>query len=321
MRQLCNRLTTTLFPSVDLQQLCDAYRGEGEIDLPRELIDNIMRYNDLQTLKACSLTSRTFYSAARPLIHRRMVLRMSSAACTLPPFSTGTYARQADMLHAQYLSAAESRGLLRYGYVREVSLEFAKVVHPERVLQLRQLRALETVHTLTIKSLDLHQILPIFDDCFSQFVPTLRSLYLQDTSCESVHQLMGFICRFPHLEDLELIDLSGPENLWSTSGPPRSEEPRPQQPLPLGGHLVLKGTPHLVQSLLDLQDDICFHSIEVSGSEKGLAKLLVASSSTLEVLKIRYCESCKSCIRPRFWRAINCHRFSHFAHPSPSFGR
>jgi len=26
-------------------------------------------------------------------------------------------------------------------------------------------------------------------------------------------------------------------------------------------------------------------------------------------------------IRPRFWRAINRHRFSHFAHPSPSFGR
>jgi len=42
--------------------------------LPRELIDEIMRYSDLRTLKSCSLTSRAFYSAARPLIHRRLVL-------------------------------------------------------------------------------------------------------------------------------------------------------------------------------------------------------------------------------------------------------
>jgi len=47
--------------------------------LPRELIDEIMRYNDFQALKECSLTSRTFYSAARPLIHARMTLGIGSA--------------------------------------------------------------------------------------------------------------------------------------------------------------------------------------------------------------------------------------------------
>ena len=33
-----------------------------------------------------------------------------------------------------------------------------------------------------------------------------------------------------------------------------------------------------------------------------------------------YIPLCMNVIRPRFWRAINRHRLSHFAHPSPSFG-
>jgi len=43
-----------------------------------------------------------------------------------------------------------------------------------------------------IESLTLSQILPIFDSCFSQFIPTLRSLSLgQSTRCDDVHQVMG----------------------------------------------------------------------------------------------------------------------------------
>ena len=52
-----------------------SYHSKGEMGLPRELINMIMRYtSDLQTLKSCSLASRAFYSAARPLIHSKMVL-------------------------------------------------------------------------------------------------------------------------------------------------------------------------------------------------------------------------------------------------------
>ena len=266
--------------------------------LPRELVDGIMRYNDLQTLKNCSLTSKAFYSAARPLIHRRMALGVGSLlrGCSYQRLTIDTVRDQADVFHARYLSAAEERGLLRYGYVREVDLDL-RAGNPEDILQLRQLRALETVDTLTIQLLDLHQFLPIFGRCFSQFVPTLRSLALEDARCENAHQLMEFVCRFPHLDDLALIKPCGPGGSGFVNAPPWSEGPRPQQHLPFSGHLVLNGTGPLVQCLLDLPGGVRFHSISTSSCLKDLAKLLGACSSTLKVLRI-FCFERGKCSTP-----------------------
>ena len=190
-------------PSVDLQEICDSYHDEGEMGLPRELIEEIMRYNGLQTLKSCSLTSKAFYSAVRPLIHRRLVLGIGSAFLG-PHVPRDPTLEQANVPHAYYLSATENHGLLRYGYVRELYLNLC-FGNPEDILQLKQLRTLETVHTLTIRHLIPGEVLPTFDRCFSQFVPTLRSLSLERARCENGHRLMQFVCQFPHLDDLAII--------------------------------------------------------------------------------------------------------------------
>jgi len=266
--------------------------------LPRELINEIMRYNDRQTLESCSLTSRAFYSAARPFVHSRMALGIRSLvhgshSVMAPRYGPGNW-DQADVFHACHLSAAEERGLLRYGYVREVHLDLG-VGNPEKVLQLQHLLALGTVHTLTIQRLDLHKILPIFDRCFSQFVPTVRSLGLESTHCDDANQLLEFACRFPHLDDLKLVNPCGPgDSLRLVDAPSGSKGPRPQRPLPFGGHLVLRGGSSLVQCLLDLPGGIRFRSIEIDSDQKDSAKLLVACSSTLEVLNICCFESCRS---------------------------
>ena len=295
MRRFRGWFAATYFPSADLQKLCDSYHVKGEMGLPRELIDEIMRYNDLQTLKKCSLTSRALYSAARPLIHSRLVLEMMSVVrgppLDIPP--SATYSSRVDVFFARYLSMAEERGLLRYGYVREVHLDLG-ISNPENLLQLQQLRSLETVHTLAIESLTLPKILPIFDRCFSQFVPTLRSLRLETTSCENSHQLLEFVCRFPRLDDLTLISPRCLDGSRFVSAPPGSEGPRPQDPLPFRGHLTLRGIVPLIQCLLDLPGGIRFRSIEADSHLKDLAKLLVACSSTLEVLRICCMESSKS---------------------------
>ena len=205
--------------------------------LPREIIDEIMRYNNLQTLKACSLTSRSFYSAARPMIHKRLVLGMGSAirGSSRKRLSSKVYLDQAEVFHARYLSAAEERGLLRYGYVQEVCLDL-NISNPENVLQLQQLRALETVHTLTIERLNLRKILPVFDRCFSQFVPTLRSLRLGTTWCSDAHKFTEFICRFPRLDELALVNsfvMTDPDHILGLpSALPRPEGHRSQQLLP-----------------------------------------------------------------------------------------
>jgi len=261
---------------VDLQGICNSYHDEGAMGPPRELIDEIMRYIDLQTLESCSLTSKAFYSAARPLIHRQLVL------------GTGSYFHvpcdpildQANVPHAFYLSATEKLGLLRYGYVQELYLDLT-YGEPEEILQLKQLQALKTVHTLTIRLLDLHKVLPIFDRCFSQFVPTLQSLSLKHIRSENGHGLRELICRFPHLDDLVIIGCG------LAVVPPGSKGPRPQQPLPFRGRLVLDGFGSLVQSLLDFPGGIHFHTIRACSHLKDLAKLLVACLPTLEVLTIR----------------------------------
>jgi len=260
--------------------------------LPRELIDEIMRYNDLQTLENCSLTSKAFYSAARPLIHRRLVLGMRSAHPRLHVLCDSIL-DQTDVRYAPYLSATETIGLLRYGYVQELDLDLS-FGQPEDILQLKQLRALKTVHTLKIRSLDLDKVLPLFDRCFSQFVPTLRSLSLRKTWCEDIHKLMEFLCRFPHLDDLKLIDPHGLAYGYRLATALQgSKGPRPQPP-PFGGRLVLDGSGPLVQLLLDLPGGIRFHTIEARSRLNDLAKLPVACSSTLEVFSIRCFDGSKS---------------------------
>lgn len=290
VRALRGWCAATYFPSADLQQLCDLYHGEGGMELPRELVDEIMQYHDLHTLKNCSLTSRALYSATRPLIHRRMALGVGSAVRGSHLERLPLDLDQAELFHARYLSAAEDRGLLRYGYIREVRLNLS-IGNPENVLRLRQLLALETVHTLEIEMLDLHKILPIFGRCFAQFVPTLRSLSLKTTYCENAHQLMEFVCRFPSLDNLELMNPCGLGHAAFVGAPPGTEGPRPQHPLPFGGHLVLNGMGPLAQCLLDLPGGIRFRSIDASSYLRDLAKLLVACSSTLEVLSIRCFDS------------------------------
>ena len=207
------------------------------------------------------------------------------------PFDLETHREQADAFYARYLSATEERGLLRYGYIREVSLKLFELAHPEKVLQLQQLRALETVHTVAIDSLALPRILPIFDSCFSQFVPTLRSLSLCDVSYEDINQVTEFIYRFPHLDDL---DLTLHDAMDDGHAPPRSMWLRLRQPLPLRGHLHLSGPPHVVQWLVDLPGGIRFRSINVDRFLDDLEKLLAACSSTLEVFTIRYIDPCES---------------------------
>ena len=272
MREFCGWYAVTYFPSVDLLQLCDSYHDKGEMHLPQELIDKILRYDgDLQTLKSCSLVSRAFYSAARPLIHSRMALGVGSAVRGSYPedLPMDDIFAQADVFHARHLSTLEERGLLRYGYIREVDLDLG-IGNPESVLQLQQLRTLETVHTLKITRLDLPKFMPIFDHCFSQFVPTLRSLNLDGTRCEDAHQLMEFVCRFPHLDDLALINPCALADFTYPNIPPGSKGPRPPRPLPFAGHLVLNGTGSLVQCLLDLPSGIRFRSIEVSSHIQDL---------------------------------------------------
>ena len=263
--------------------------------LPREIIEEILGFlqKDVRTLKACSLTCRALFSAVRGLIHRRVRL------ATWKPYKLvdrvaarvlrGRRVHEAYMGH---LSMAEKRGLL--GYAREVYIDIGQGFTPD-ILEcyLPHFRSLNQVQTLTIGHFDLPKFLPTFERYFAQFVPTLRSLHLPQV-IGNTHDVLEFICKFPHLDDLSLtLRLSNYVDVPSGLSVERSP--------PLKGTLVLEGlvsTP--VRFLLEIPGGLHFRSIDAGGVDKAeLDEILAACSSTLEVFSLcpRSCEFTQYTIR------------------------
>lgn len=191
----------------------------------------------------------------------------------------------------QYLSVAGKRGLL--GYTRELIVTIGPSFSPETFeVYLDQFRSFEQIRILRIHQFDLPSFLPLFERCFTQFVSSLRSLHLPDV-VGGVHELLEFICKFPHLDDLSLTLSSA----HSTGVPPRLYM---EHSPPLRGKLILRGGESTSSRfLLEIPGGIHFHSIDAGGIDKAeLNEILVACSSTLKVFS--FC--------PRSSKLVHCHR-------------
>jgi len=184
-------------------------------------------------------------------------------------------------VHMRYLSTVGKYGLS--GYVREVDIETGQTLAPKTLeAYLPYFRSFAQVHTLKISGVDLARFLPAFGRYFGQFVPNLRSLHLPDLM-GGAREILEFICKFPHLNDLSLIPRS-PH--YYVGLPPRlSMEHSP----PLRGTLVLKGWRSIpVRFLLKIPGGLHFRSINAGGVDKEeMGGVLVACSSDLEVFSLR----------------------------------
>jgi len=117
----------------------------------------------------------------------------------------------------RYLSEAGERGLL--GYAREVYIEVGQSLIPETLeAYLPHFRSFTQVHTLKIDYSNPAKSLPAFGRYFAPFVLTLRSLHLPYVA-GGVYELLEFICKFPHLDNLSLT-LSSPIAPTSARGYP-----------------------------------------------------------------------------------------------------
>jgi len=270
---------------VDLRGLCVSYRCVGTMGLPRDIIEEILYFHheDLSTLKACSLTCRALFSAVRGLIHARVRLWMRR---DYPPrklvdeIAAKVLRGRRVEAHLRYLSKVGKYGLL--GYAREVYIDIGLHLAPETLdTYLPYFRSFTQVHTLRISGSDLARFLPAFGQHFGQFVPTLRSLHIPHVMGD-VHEVLEFVCGFPHLDDLSLVQAVP----YCVNGPPRScVEHAPS----LRGRLAIRGwasTP--AQLLLKVPGGLHFRSINATGVDKAeLDKILVACSSDLEALSFR----------------------------------
>ena len=292
VRKLRRWASTISWTAVDLHRLSLSYRSIGAMGLPRDIIEEIVQLHrgDSKTLMACSLTCRALFSAVRGLVHESVRL---SPWRNYPPHKLKDRVKEKVLsgwrprtdsdwceVHLRYLSMGGKRGLL--GYTREVNIDIGYSFTPETLeVYLPHFRSFNGVHALRISCFDLAKFLPPFERYFAQFVPTLRSLSLPYTKA-GTHEILEFICKFPHLDDLSLT-LS---YAHSIDVPPKlSVEHSP----PLKGTLVLRGSaPISARFLLKFPGGLHFQSIDVGAVDKAeLDEILAACSSNLETLSIR----------------------------------
>ena len=180
--------------------------------LPYEIEEMIVAYaaRDLNTIKACSLACRSWYSAAVAHVHHTLLLREKG---------TGTPHRELEPL-----SKLHELGLIPL--VKEIRIRqwddnwfqpqpfdtrnwhnfFAfPTAHTPRfdARDRHNFFAFTTVHTLRIHELDINRFLPTIGRYFEGFLPTLRSMPLYSPRC-TPRQLSFFFSHFPNLNDIEV---------------------------------------------------------------------------------------------------------------------
>ena len=134
--------------------------------------------------------------------------------------------------------------------------------------------------------------LETFDTYFANFVPTLRSLHL-DTPMGDTRDILDFICRFPHLDDLTLEMPSGDPFGWGSA-----PSPIVKKMPPFRGRLKLTNIDnrhgHLLQQLTSLPGKRRFRFMDFRSCTSDVEQPIIdACSGTLETISVTLDEFCK----------------------------
>jgi len=167
--------------------------------------------DDLDALKACSLTCKFLFGATRPLIHQRLVCLDSRLVHPKPMRSL--FSRHKNGAFERLVDADRS-GTIRY--TRHLTFKpivnFPKPSFEPTDMQeyLPRLRLITKLHTLTLTldTFHVHLFVPIFNEHFGMFADTLRHLDIRNTY-GSERDLLFIICQFPLLEDLTIVSPAG----------------------------------------------------------------------------------------------------------------
>ena len=227
---------------------------------------------DLDTLKACSLTSRSWYTAAVPHLHHTLTLVGGGP--------------DLDRSQLGPLSKLHELGLLPFVKAIRVVQWPAKgrwfVPQAFNHSTLRSFSTLTNVHTLKLQHLEIHHFVLVIERYFGHFSQTLRSITLYQP-CGTPQQLSHFLSRFPNLV---YIGIREAQTRISNTIVPDAESVPPPAPK-FRGRLVLSRTPSveiwtcLIASCVSLQ----FRHIDLRWSETCAPVLLEACAETLETLR------------------------------------
>jgi hypothetical protein len=163
---------------------------ESACRFPYDIVEMIIAHiaHDLDTLKACSMTCRSWYITAIPHLHHTLILRRST-----PGIPGG-----------ELKPLSELRRLGLTPLIKEIRVMEMRAWFVPRAFRSRDLRsfsAFANVQALTFQHLDISLFIPGIERYFGHFAPTLRSLTLLVPYC-TPQQLSHFLSLFPNLDDI-----------------------------------------------------------------------------------------------------------------------
>ena len=184
---------------------------ESTQPLPFDIVEMIIVHlaRDLDTLKACSLTCRSWYTVVAPRLHHTLILRgkgrssthdqpdqLSNRGQPNPP-STRDKLKPLSVLH--HLGLMHHVKEIRVEQWRDMISWFIPLAFGPRTLD--HLSAFTNVRTLKIQELDIDRFIPGIERYFGQFSSTLRSITLYNPHC-TPQQLSHFLSLFSDLDDV-----------------------------------------------------------------------------------------------------------------------
>lgn len=277
------------------------------MDLPQEIVNHILFLlgNDLKSLKACSLTCKTMFVSTRPIIHRKVSLTYEQNWEVLTLREKQRYIRgDRQDIALKVLYGIAAHGLLPYG--RHLTINTNKVLTPANLQPFNHhFQRLDRIQELSIYWLDTPGFLEQFDTFFENLVPTLRSLHLARPTGDT-RDILDFICRFPHLEDLSFSTSSENFHDWETwrsaSLPIVKKIPPFRGRLKLGRISEWHG--HILQQLISLPGKPRFRFVDFQSCPAVVEQLIIDTcSGTIETLSTTWKKFCE-CDLPNYATSV-----------------
>ena len=239
--------------------------------LPQELLEMIVAHVqfDIQTLKACSMTCRSWYIATLPHLHHTITLRRKGWDPTRGGLAP--------------LRKLDKMRLLPFVKRLRVRHRYADPFLPPEIWNAQCLiyfSALANIQELGFDGLDLRLFVPEAKLYLGHFMPRLRSLALTRSGGPN-HLLLYLLGLFPNLDDLKLVST----NSWRSVARGLTLVPH-SAPL-LRGRLTLAvfHDEGFLGGLSELSSGLRFRYMDLVRVE-GSRFLLAACAETLETLRI-----------------------------------
>lgn len=250
---------------------------ESTCRVPYETVETIIAHlsHDLDDLKACSLTCRSWYTVAVPHIQHTLILGRGATPSGLKRLSE---------LYALGLAPLVKE--IRVEQWGGASTWFTPQAFRGHVLS--HFSAFANVHTLKLQHAEIHQFIPGIEHYFGHFSQTLRSFTLYDPCC-SPRQLSHILSLFPNLDDVEIcrVSIHAPGTTIHDSELVPSSAPKFRGRLALYGFGWAETWTNLISSC----GGIRFRHMDLRGSASCVPVLLEACAETLETLQLysAYC--------------------------------